>query len=149
MDVLEKVKALIARPSITPNDAGCLELIASWLTPLGFSIERIDQGGVSNLWAKRPGSDAGGKLICFAGHTDVVPTGPLNQWASPPFVPEIRDGYLYGRGAADMKSSLAACVVALERLLHRRPASADFLALLLTSDEEGDAINGTVRVVEA
>lgn len=149
MDVLEKVKALIARPSITPNDAGCLELIASWLTPLGFSIERIDQGGVSNLWAKRPGSDAVGKLICFAGHTDVVPTGPLNQWASPPFLPEIRDGYLYGRGAADMKSSLAACVVALERLLHRRPASADSLALLLTSDEEGDAINGTVRVVEA
>jgi succinyl-diaminopimelate desuccinylase len=152
MPVLEKVKALMARPSITPDDAGCLDLIASWLTPLGFTMERIDAGGVSNLWARRQGHGQGGnapgKLICFAGHTDVVPPGALDKWTSTPFVPEIRDGYLYGRGAADMKSSLAACVVALERLLERRPTSADSLALLLTSDEEGDAVNGTVRVVE-
>lgn len=146
MPVLQKVRALIARPSVTPEDAGCLDLIASWLTPRGFRIERIDAGGVSNLWARR---GTGGKLICFAGHTDVVPTGPLEQWTSPPFEPTVRDGHLYGRGAADMKSSIAACVVAMERLVARRPASADSLALLLTSDEEGDAVDGTVRVVEA
>ena len=151
MPVLEKARALIARPSVTPEDAGCLDLIASWLVPLGFNIERIDAGGVSNLWARRgPVGKPGGKLICFAGHTDVVPTGPLQQWTSPPFEPTVRDGYLYGRGAADMKSSIAACVVGMERLIERRGASADFsLALLLTSDEEGDAIDGTVRVVEA
>ncbi|BAO29475.1 succinyl-diaminopimelate desuccinylase [Sulfuritalea hydrogenivorans] len=151
MPVLEKARALIARPSVTPDDAGCLDLIASWLTPLGFTIERIDAGGVSNLWARRdPVGKPTGRVICFAGHTDVVPTGPLEKWTSPPFEPTVRDGYLYGRGAADMKSSIAACVVAMERLANRRPASADFsLALLLTSDEEGDAVNGTVRVVEA
>jgi succinyl-diaminopimelate desuccinylase len=153
--VLDKVQALIARPSVTPADAGCLDLIASWLTPLGFGIERIDAGGVSNLWARRGKS---GRLICFAGHTDVVPTGPLEQWTSPPFEATIRDGFLYGRGAADMKSSIAAAVVAMENLIHRRGVSAvppgdtashNSLAFLLTSDEEGDAIDGTVRVVEA
>ncbi|MCC7312657.1 MAG: succinyl-diaminopimelate desuccinylase [Sulfuritalea sp.] len=151
MTVLEKARALIARPSVTPDDAGCLDLIASWLVPLGFSIERIDAGGVSNLWARRGSvGKPGGKLLCFAGHTDVVPTGPLEQWTSPPFEPTVRDGYLYGRGTADMKSSIAACVVAMERLASRHPAGADFsLAMLLTSDEEGDAIDGTVRVVEA
>ena len=155
MTVLDKVQALIARPSVTPADAGCLDLIASWLTPLGFGIERIDAGGVSNLWARRGKS---GRLICFAGHTDVVPTGPLEQWTSPPFEATIRDGFLYGRGAADMKSSIAAAVVAMENLIHRRGVSAvppgdtashNSLAFLLTSDEEGDAIDGTVRVVEA
>ena len=146
MSVLELAQALIARPSVTPEDAGCLELIADRLAPLGFTIERIDRGGVSNLWARRGST---GRVICFAGHTDVVPTGPLENWTSNPFQPTIRDGFLYGRGAADMKSSIAACVVAIERLLNRRPASADSLALLLTSDEEGDAVNGTVRVVEA
>ncbi|MDP2822555.1 MAG: succinyl-diaminopimelate desuccinylase [Sulfuritalea sp.] len=166
MPVLEKARALIARPSVTPDDAGCLDLIASWLRPLGFRIERMDVGGVSNLWARR---GTAGRLICFAGHTDVVPTGPLEQWTSPPFEPSVRDGYLYGRGAADMKSSIAACVVAVERLVMRGLASGvtgdagprsgipgmqgtaahNSLALLLTSDEEGDAVDGTVRVVEA
>jgi succinyl-diaminopimelate desuccinylase len=151
MPVLEKARALIARPSVTPEDAGCLDLIASWLMPLGFRIERMDVGGptgkIGNLWARR---GTGGKVICFAGHTDVVPAGPVAQWTSPPFEPAVRDGYLYGRGAADMKSSIAACVVAVERLANRRPVGADFsMALLLTSDEEGDAVDGTVRVVEA
>jgi succinyl-diaminopimelate desuccinylase len=150
ISVLEKTQALIARPSITPDDAGCLDLIASWLMPLGFSIERLDAGGVSNLWARLEGN-RDGRVVCFAGHTDVVPTGPLERWSSAPFVPTLRDGLLYGRGAADMKSSIAAAITATERLLACRTASAGFsgsLTFLLTSDEEGDAIHGTAHVVE-
>jgi succinyl-diaminopimelate desuccinylase len=146
--VLALAQALIERPSVTPDDAGCLDLIAERLAPLGFVFERFDNNGVSNLWARL---GTAGKVICFAGHTDVVPTGPLTQWSSDPFKPEIRDGYLYGRGAADMKTSIAACIVAIERI-HERIASTNWqnsIALLLTSDEEGDAIDGTVRVVNA
>ncbi len=144
--VLSLAQALIARPSNTPDDAGCLELIGKRLARLDFVLERIDTGGVSNLWARR-GTTA--PLLCFAGHTDVVPTGPLQAWHSDPFQPEIRDGLLYGRGAADMKSSLAAFVVAIEAFIAQQPQHGGSIALLLTSDEEGDAVDGTVRVVEA
>ncbi len=137
---------LIARPSVTPDDAGCLELIAARLRPLGFACERIDIGGVSNLWARR-GVDA--PLLCFAGHTDVVPPGPLEAWKTPPFEPTIIDGVLYGRGAADMKSSLAAFVTAISRFVAACPTHSGSVALLLTSDEEGIATQGTVKVVEA
>lgn len=145
MSTLELAQALIARRSLTPEDAGCLDLIASRLAPLGFVCERVDCGPVSNLWARR-GQAA--PLCCFAGHTDVVPTGPVESWHSDPFVPEIRAGQLYGRGAADMKSSLAAMVVAIERFVGREPQHKGSIAVLLTSDEEGDARDGTVRVVE-
>jgi len=143
---LALARQLIERRSVTPDDAGCLDLIGRRLAPLGFTLERIDSGGVSNLWARR-GSAA--PLLCFAGHTDVVPPGPPEHWASDPFQATERDGHLYGRGAADMKSSLAAFVVACERFLHMHPQHRGSLALLLTSDEEGDAIHGTVKVVEA
>jgi succinyl-diaminopimelate desuccinylase len=143
---LALARQLIERRSVTPEDAGCLDLIGRRLAPLGFTLERIDSGGVSNLWARR-GSAA--PLLCFAGHTDVVPPGPPERWASDPFQASERDGQLYGRGAADMKSSLAAFVVACERFLHMHPQHQGSLALLLTSDEEGDAIHGTVKVVEA
>ena len=137
---------LIARPSVTPEDAGCLELIADRLAPLGFTLERIDGGGVGNLWARR-GTTA--PVLCFAGHTDVVPPGPAAAWNTPPFSPTIEDGVLYGRGAADMKTSLAAFVTAIERFLAAHPDHAGSIALLLTSDEEGIATHGTVKVVEA
>jgi len=143
---LELAQALIARPSVSTADAGCLELLGARLAAIGFTLERIDINGVSNLWARR---GAAQPLVCFAGHTDVVPPGPLEQWQSPPFEPQIRDGMLYGRGAADMKSSLAAFVVACERFVAQNPAHQGSIALLLTSDEEGDAIDGTVRVVDA
>ncbi|MBU1235314.1 MAG: succinyl-diaminopimelate desuccinylase [Gammaproteobacteria bacterium] len=142
---LALARELIALPSATPDDAGCLEVIAKRLAPLGFALERIDCNGVSNLWARRGNS---APLICFAGHTDVVPPGPLDQWRSPPFVPTERDGFLFGRGAADMKSSIAAFVFASERFIAEHADHAGSLALLLTSDEEGDAVDGTVRVVE-
>lgn len=142
---LELTRELIARPSVTPEDVGCLELIASRLAPLGFVCERIDGGGVSNLWARR-GTTA--PLVTFAGHTDVVPTGPLADWHSDPFIPTERDGYLYGRGAADMKSSLAAFVTSIEDFVATHPEHTGSIALLLTSDEEGDATHGTTLVVE-
>ncbi len=139
-------EALIACPSVTPDDAGCLDLIADRLKKIGFQLERFDSAGVANLWARR-GTTA--PLLCFAGHTDVVPTGPRDQWHSDPFKPVVKDGVLYGRGATDMKSSLAAFVVAIERFVAMHPAHQGSIALLLTSDEEGDATDGTVRVVEA
>jgi succinyl-diaminopimelate desuccinylase len=137
---------LISRRSVTPEDGGCMPLIAERLAPLGFTCEYINRGGVTNLWARR-GTSA--PLVCFAGHTDVVPTGPLDQWSSDPFVPSIRDGLLYGRGAADMKGSLAAFVTATETFVATHPQHAGSIAFLLTSDEEGDATDGTVAVTEA
>jgi succinyl-diaminopimelate desuccinylase len=149
---LALLESLIARRSATPEDAGCQALIAERLAPLGFHCETLAFGPaearVTNLWALRRGA-AGGPTLVFAGHTDVVPTGPLAAWSSDPFVPTHRDGRLYGRGAADMKTSIAAMVVAVEEFLAARPAARGSIALLITSDEEGPAIDGTVRVCEA
>lgn len=149
---LHLAEQLISLPSITPEDAGCLELLAARLVPLGFVCERIDSGPdsfrVSNLWARRPGAGSAPKTLVFAGHTDVVPTGPLDQWTSDPFVPTHRDGKLFGRGASDMKTSIAAFVVAVEDFLAATPDPAVNLALLLTSDEEGPSVDGTKVVVE-
>jgi succinyl-diaminopimelate desuccinylase len=145
-DTLALASALIARPSVTPDDAGCLELIGKRLAAAGFKLERIDVAGVANLWARRGTSPP---LVCLAGHTDVVPTGPRERWASDPFRPEIRDGRLFGRGAADMKTSLAAFVTAVERFVIAHPDHDGSIALLLTSDEEGDSIHGTIEVCRA
>lgn len=142
---LELARELIARKSVTPADAGCQALLASRLAKAGFQCEDASVNGVTNLWARRGN---GHPLLCFAGHTDVVPTGPLEQWHSDPFVPTVRDGKLYGRGAADMKSSIAAFVVAAEQFVAERPGHAGSVALLITSDEEGPSVDGTVRVVE-
>jgi len=139
------MRQLIARRSVTPNDDGCQEIIAARLAPLGFSIERLRFGHVANLWARR---GTASPVVCLAGHTDVVPTGPIEQWGSDPFTPSLREGYVYGRGAADMKSSLAAFVTATERFVAAHPSHRGSIALLLTSDEEGAAVDGTVRVVE-
>lgn len=136
---------LIARPSVTPDDAGCQELLIQRLQPLGFNIERLPFEGVTNLWARRGSS---GPLFCFAGHTDVVPAGPTEKWIHPPFAPQIHEGNLHGRGAADMKGSIAAFITALERFIAHHPDHAGSIALLITSDEEGDFINGTPRVVD-
>ncbi len=143
--VLELLQELVARRSVTPDDAGCLDLIGERLANIGFTLERIDSNGVANLWARR-GTTA--PLVCLAGHSDVVPPGPAERWQSDPFIASIREGLIYGRGTADMKSSLAAFVVAVEDFIARRPNHAGSLALLLTSDEEGDAVDGTVRVIE-
>ncbi|WP_337840294.1 succinyl-diaminopimelate desuccinylase [Rheinheimera sp.] len=144
-EVLALTEELIRRPSVTPEDAGCQQLMADRLKAVGFSIESMFFEDTLNLWARR---GTGKPLFCFAGHTDVVPTGPLEQWSSPPFAPQIRDGYLYGRGAADMKGSLAAMVVATERFLSKHQELKADIAFLITSDEEGPFINGTKRVVE-
>ena len=149
---LELAEQLISRPSVTPEDAGCLELIATRLATLGFICERMDSGPesfrVRNLWAIRRGKP-GSRTIVFAGHTDVVPPGPLDQWSSNPFTPTVRDGKLYGRGAADMKGSIAAMVVACEEFLAANREPRVSIAFLLTSDEEGPAVDGSVRVCEA
>ena len=143
---LELAQELIRRRSVTPEDGGCQAFLAARLAKSGFACEPMNFGEVSNLWAKH---GAARPLLCFAGHTDVVPTGPLSEWHSDPFVPTLRDGKLYGRGAADMKSSIAAFVAASEYFLKERPNHSGSIALLLTSDEEGPAVDGTVKVVEA
>ncbi len=149
---LRLAEQLIAQPSVTPEDGQCQALIAARLAALGFACETIASGPadfrVTNLWARRAGSASQARTLVFAGHTDVVPTGPLAQWTSDPFTPTHRDGRLYGRGAADMKTSLAAFVVATEEFLAATPQPALSIALLLTSDEEGPARDGTVVVCE-
>jgi succinyl-diaminopimelate desuccinylase len=145
LNALELTQDLIRRRSVTPEDGGCQKLLAERLSRIGFECEVIRCGDVINLWARRGRAKP---LLCFAGHTDVVPTGPLDQWESDPFMPTIRDGKLYGRGAADMKSSIAAFLVATETFVAERPQHAGSIAFLITSDEEGPSVNGTVRVVE-
>ncbi|MDP2784567.1 MAG: succinyl-diaminopimelate desuccinylase [Sulfurimicrobium sp.] len=143
---LELARELIARRSLTPDDAGCQEILIQRLEKLGFKIEKMRFGNVDNFWARR-GTTA--PLVCFAGHTDVVPTGPVENWHSDPFTPTLRDGMLFGRGAADMKTSLAAFITAIEAFVAEHPDHAGSIALLITSDEEGIALDGTVKVVEA
>jgi len=144
-DTLDLAQELIRRRSVTPEDAGCQQLIAERLAPLGFTAHHLRFDDVDNLWLRR---GTQGPVLAFAGHTDVVPTGPLEKWSSGPFQPQIRDGQLYGRGAADMKSSIAAFVTACERFLKEHPDHKGSIALLITSDEEGPSVNGTVKVVE-
>lgn len=145
-NVFDLACELIARPSVTPDDAGCQQLLARRLEAVGFRCESMVFDDVTNLWARR-GTD--GPLLIFAGHTDVVPTGPIERWESDPFAPDVRDGMLYGRGAADMKTSIAAFVVAVEEFVAAHPDHAGSIGLLITSDEEGPALNGTVKVCEA
>ncbi len=144
-DTLQLAKALIARRSLTPDDAGCQDILIERLEKLGFKIERMRFGNVDNFWARR---GTASPVVVFAGHTDVVPTGPVENWFSPPFEPTIRDSMLYGRGAADMKTSIAAFITAIEAFLAQHPEHHGSIALLITSDEEGVAVDGTVRVVE-
>jgi succinyl-diaminopimelate desuccinylase len=143
--VLSLVQALISRPSVTPDDAGCQALLAERLEAVGFRCETIASGGVTNLWARR---GTASPVTVFAGHTDVVPTGPRERWKHDPFTPVLEDGMLYGRGAADMKSSIAAFVVAAEEFVAANPDHRGSIALLITSDEEGPATDGTVKVCE-
>jgi len=142
---LRLARELISRRSVTPEDGGCQELLAERLSRLGFAIEPVRRGEVTNLWARRGEARP---LFCFLGHTDVVPTGPIEKWHSNPFMPTERDGRLFGRGAADMKTSIAAFVVAVEGFLARHPSPRGSIALLITSDEEGPAVDGTSKVVE-
>jgi len=145
-ETLALAKALIARRSLTPDDAGCQEILIERLEKIGFSVERMRFGNVDNFWARRGNSSP---MVVFAGHTDVVPTGPAESWFSPPFEPTIRDEMLFGRGAADMKTSIAAFITAIEAFVEEHPKHDGSIALLITSDEEGVAVDGTVRVVEA
>jgi len=145
-ETLKLLTALISRPSITPDDAGCQQLLIERLTAIDFECETMMFDDVTNLWARRGKTSP---LLAFIGHTDVVPTGPLDEWLSDPFKPEIRDGYLYGRGAADMKSGIAAMVTACEAFVQSHADHKGSIALLITSDEEGPSINGTVKVIEA
>lgn len=142
---LELAKDLISRRSVTPEDEGCQKLMADRLAAVGFQVENLRYGPVDNLWARR-GTES--PVFCFAGHTDVVPTGPLEEWKTDPFKPEVRDGLLYGRGAADMKSGLAAMVTATEEFVRAHPKHRGSIAYLITSDEEGPSVDGTKRVVE-
>lgn len=144
-DTLALAKTLIARRSLTPADDECQEILISRLEQLGFNIEKMRFGDVDNLWARRGTTSP---ILCFAGHTDVVPTGPLEHWDSEPFTPTIRDDRLFGRGAADMKTSLAAFITAIESFIDKHNSHQGSIALLITSDEEGPAIDGTVKVVE-
>ena len=144
-DTLELAKQLIARQSVTPDDAGCQKLIEDRLSKLGFTPRTLTFDDVTNLWITKGTAKP---LFVFAGHTDVVPTGPAEQWISPPFEPTIKDGDLYGRGAADMKGSIAAFITALERFIGNYPEHQGSIGLLITSDEEGPSINGTVKVIE-
>jgi succinyl-diaminopimelate desuccinylase len=142
---IELTQDLLSRASVTPLDEGCQELMAARLEPAGFRIEKLRYGSVDNLWAVRGTS---GPVLCFAGHTDVVPSGPLEEWRTDPFKPVIRDGVLFGRGAADMKSGLAAMVTATEAFVAACPGHRGSIAYLITSDEEGPSVDGTKRVVE-
>ncbi|MEJ0040664.1 MAG: succinyl-diaminopimelate desuccinylase [Gammaproteobacteria bacterium] len=142
---LELTQDLMARRSVTPADEGCQDVMARRLEAAGFRIERLRYGIVDNLWARR---GTAGPVFCFAGHTDVVPTGPLEDWKSDPFAPSVRDGVLYGRGAADMKSGLAAMVTAAEQFAREHPDHQGSIAFLITSDEEGPSVDGTKRVME-
>lgn len=143
--VVELAKQLMLCPSVTPNDAGCQTIIRERLSPIGFHCEAMPFAEVDNLWATY-GTQS--PLFVFAGHTDVVPTGPVADWQSLPFLPEVRDGYLYGRGASDMKSAIAAMIIAVEKFIKEHPHFPGSIAFLITSDEEGPAINGTKKVVE-
>ncbi|QEY24254.1 succinyl-diaminopimelate desuccinylase [Neisseria animalis] len=142
---LDLAKQLIARPSVTPDDQNCQQLLAERLKKIGFAIEEMNFGETKNIWARR---GKNGPVVCFAGHTDVVPAGPLEKWDTPPFEPSEREGRLYGRGAADMKTSIACFVTACERFVAANPDHAGSIALLITSDEEGDAHDGTTKVVD-
>ena len=143
--VLQLTKDLLARPSVTPDDAGCQGVLAERLVPLGFTAETLVFGEVTNLWIRK---GTASPCVTFAGHTDVVPTGPLEKWGSDPFTPTERDGLLFARGAADMKSSIAAFTVAVEEFIAAHPDHAGSIAMLITSDEEGPSINGTVKVCD-
>ncbi len=142
---LDLASELIRRPSVTPNDEGCQQLMIERLEAIGFKVDRLRFEDVDNFWARR---GDGSPLVVFAGHTDVVPTGPLEQWDADPFDPTLKDGFLYGRGAADMKSSLAAFITSIESFLTAHPDHTGSIGLLITSDEEGPSVNGTVKVVE-